>query len=964
VLARWPTNPANDQDAARMIFEAFCRHRQKDPSASLQEYLERFPEHREALSDLARQNDFHKSLGSEGRRPQLSLPEVGDRLFGFRLVYELGRGSFARVFLAWQEDLASRPVVLKVSNLEGDEPQTLALLQHTHIVPIHSVHEDRNAELRAVCMPYFGGASLSAVLKQVGVGDVDVRSGEELVRALMAVQAPVPSAESGGSPQAMSGNPRVLTLLAGYTYAQAVAWIVARLAEGLQHSHSRGVLHRDIKPSNVLMGMDGQPMLLDFNLAQVTRGGQVKVVLGGTINYMAPEHLHSLAARDPAVTRQVDHRADIYSLGMVLYEMLVGRGPFAGSTSYTPLPLLVEAMTVERNRAAPSLRQALPDAPWNLESIIRKCLAPSPADRYQIAEHLAEDLQRFLDDRPLRYAPELSLAERCRKWRRRHPRLATAVTVGAVAAVLLISLGAALVGSQRLLAAVQAQLGRTQEHLDRAEAQERRQDFRAGMIRALCLVNTTTDGQDQLHAGRLACEETLGIYQILERDDWQQQPAWQYLDEPDRRLLAEDARELLLLLAWARTAETPNDAAVLREALALVQRCEAVPGLAPIRALWEDRALYLERLGEGAAAREARAKAVEIQPACPRDHYQLAISFVRKGRRPDAIAELNTALDLNPDHYWSLVQRGICYREQGELLPAAADFGRCVGLKPTFAWGHYNLGGILDLSQQHKQAIACYNAALSCDRSFALAYLNRGWAQLDCRQFRSALGDFDQAKKLGRDDALLHLGRGTALEELDEFKQADDAFVLALAGGRTLPKAKQATLLLGYGFAVGRRLFDAADQAFEEVLRLQPHHPKALYGKAMIRVERAKEDEALACFDEALVRHPDFVPARRQRAVLLARKGKQGESLAEINRCLQQEPQSGITLYAAACVLARAAERNPNPDGRRQLEDEAIDFLTRAFRQGYGLAGAATDPDLRSLQHRPEVRRLLGAKTT
>jgi serine/threonine protein kinase len=115
---------------------------------------------------------------------------------------------------------------------------------------------------------------------------------------------------------------------------------VARLAEGLQHSHDRGVLHRDIKPSNVLLGMDGTPMLLDFNLAQVTRGEQVKVVLGGTINYMAPEHLHSLAARDPVVARQVDHRADIYSLGMVLFEMLVGKGPFAESASYTPLPLL------------------------------------------------------------------------------------------------------------------------------------------------------------------------------------------------------------------------------------------------------------------------------------------------------------------------------------------------------------------------------------------------------------------------------------------------------------------------------------------------------------------------------------------------------------------------------------------------------------------------------------------------
>ena len=604
LLAQWPTNPQCDRDAASLIFQDFCQRRQRDPNTSIKEYQDRFPEHKDSLASLMRQDAFLKSLsGSEGSSPHFSLPEVGDKLFGFRLIHELGRGSFARVFLASQDDLASRPVVLKVSNLEGDEPQTMAMLQHTHIVPIHSVHEDKQAGLRAVCMPYFGGASLSAVVKAAGVGSVPVRSGAELVRVLQAVQAPIPAVEPSGASQAMTGDPKVLTLLKGYLYPQAAAWIVARLAEGLQHSHSRGVLHRDIKPSNVLLGMDGQPMLLDFNLAQVTRGEQVKVVLGGTINYMAPEHLRSLAARDRAIARQVDHRADIYSLGMVLFEMLVGRGPFAESASYTPLPLLVEAMAVERGRSAPSLRRSLPDAPWDLESIIRKCLAPMAADRYQQAEHLAEDLQRFLEDRPLRFAPELSVRERCRKWSRRHPRLTTAGTVGAVATLFLTTLGAALIGSHQLLATTRSHLSDAREHLDRAQAQERKRAFRAGTVRALCLVNTTTDGQDQLQSGRLECEKTLGLYQILQRDDWQQQPAWQYLADADRQQLAEDARELLLLLAWAHASAAPKDAAALQRALAVLDRCEAVAGLPPLRALWEDRALYLDRLGESGAGR-------------------------------------------------------------------------------------------------------------------------------------------------------------------------------------------------------------------------------------------------------------------------------------------------------------------------------------------------------------------------
>src|SRR5262249_60986312 len=136
---------------------------------SLADYDQRFPEHRDSLAVLVRQHAILRSLGGThgSSTTTLALPAVGDELFGFRLCQELGRGAFARVFLAEQASLAGRPVVVKVSAAEGDEPQTLAQLQHTHIVPIYSVHEDSAAGLRAVCMPYFGGASLSSVLRAV-----------------------------------------------------------------------------------------------------------------------------------------------------------------------------------------------------------------------------------------------------------------------------------------------------------------------------------------------------------------------------------------------------------------------------------------------------------------------------------------------------------------------------------------------------------------------------------------------------------------------------------------------------------------------------------------------------------------------------------------------------------------------------------------------------------------------------
>src|SRR5438132_9876091 len=129
---------------------------------------------------------------SQSQGSRLQLPQNGEEVFGFRLHHELGHGAFARVFLAEQADLADRPVVLKVSPIDGDEPQTLAQLQHTHIVPIHSVHEDQQKGLRAVCMPYFGGASLSRVLELLWRETDRPTQGQQLVRALKAAcEAPV-----------------------------------------------------------------------------------------------------------------------------------------------------------------------------------------------------------------------------------------------------------------------------------------------------------------------------------------------------------------------------------------------------------------------------------------------------------------------------------------------------------------------------------------------------------------------------------------------------------------------------------------------------------------------------------------------------------------------------------------------------------------------------------------------------
>jgi serine/threonine protein kinase/Tfp pilus assembly protein PilF len=913
--------------------------------------------HHEDLSVTATENGLPRRARRE--RAVSRLPEVSEELFGFRLRQELGRGAYARVFLAEQAELAGRPVVLKISAIDGDEPQTLAQLQHTHIVPIYSSHEDPAAGLRAVCMPYFGGASLSQVLNALWKETSRPTRGRQLVQALKQVWAPPPGPAAdvlAADPAARPGSvgPTPLDMLERSSYVRASAWLVARLAEALQHAHDRGVLHRDIKPSNVLLAADGQPLLLDFNVAQALHGDQAqkKAVLGGTVAYMAPEHLKALANRDPVLSAQVDRRSDVYSLGMVLYELLTGCSPFDQSGSYSPMLPVVLIMAMERGKTVPSVRAKRTDVPWGLESIVRKCLDPDPTRRYQRAEDLAEDLRRFLADLPLKFAPELSRLERLQKWARRHPRLTYAGAVACLAGLLLTGFGAALADARGDLASTQAQL-------EQAQAQDKRRAFEAGTVRALCLVNTTTDLHDHQREGVAVCEQTLGLFGILDRADWQDGADWQRLSAEERDRLAGDARELLLLLAWARVRTAPGDPGAARAALALVDRAQAIRGLAPGRASWEDRAAYLQRLGDAEGAKAARARAEQLRPSTARDHYLLATAFAHNGRYAEAVAQLDRALTLNPRHYWSWVQRGICYQELGQNGLAAADFSVCVGLWPEFAWGYFNRGCALDRAGSRAEAVRDYTAALERDPGFVLAYLNRGMARLELKQYAPALADFERAVELGRADAALHTGRGVALEGLGRHPEADAAFALAFRKAEGAPAAARTRLRWVYGFAVAARLPGKARAAFEEVLREQPGHSQALYGRAMLLAAKGRLEDALAAFDRAVAAAPNFVEARRYRAVLRARAGQVVAALEDINWCLDREPHEGATLYAAACVAARAVERYPDGASARAATEQALAFLQRALARGYGRDRAERDPDLRSLRRAPEFRRLL-----
>ncbi len=961
-LERRPTDPKADADAASLLVGEIFRRREQGEQPIVDDCENRSPDPGRALGDLVRYQDLIRSLGG-GRQPsacRLRLPTEGEELFGFRLRRPLGSGAFARVYLAEQPDLACRQVVLKVSATEGSEHHTLARLQHTNIVPIFSVHEDERAGIRAVCMPYFGGGTLSQVLERLWTRPTPPTMGAQLVEALEEIGSPAPGAGSERPGDGAGSEPRTheppadsqtpLTLMRGLSYYKAVAWIVGQLAEGLHHAHQRGILHRDVKPSNILLSAEGQPLLLDFNVAQEMTASTAQAILGGTVAYAAPEHLVALRDCTPDLIRRVDRRSDVYSLGLVLAEMVTGGHLFEQGGSYSARTTQIDAMAVERIRNTPSLRQIRRDVPWTLESIARKCLASDPARRYQQSDHLADDLRRFLEDRPLKYAPELSRVEQVRKLFRRHPRLTTSSSVLVAALIVIGTVGAALMGARSHLAEARSQLGK-------ARAQERKRAHDAGAVRALCLVNTTLGPLDHLRQGIAVCEETLALYHLPDGRPCDAHPDWSNLAAEDRRQLAEDRRELLLLLAGARVRLARGDRPTLVHSLALLDEADAIPGLIPSKALWHDRASYFSQLGQTEPARIAEDRARTIPAASAREHYLLAISYSRHGGADDyrkAVAELNEALKLQPRHYWSAMQRGICHMELGEFALSLGDFGTCTGLWPEHSWGYFNRGYVLDRMGMKADAIDDYTAALDRDKSFVAAMVNRGLARLELKQFGPALTDFDRALAWGdRADAPLLAGRGLALEALGRHDEADASFRRAFA---MAPHPDPAHIRLNwtYGFAVSARLPMQAQAAFDDVLRHDPHHPQALYGRATLAMNRGDLGLALRFFDRALEANPDFIEARRYRAVLLSRQGDWDRATRDINRCLDREPRSGETLYAAACVAARAAEASPST----RSFDVAFDLLERARSLGSGLK-ADEDPDLTVLRRDPRFERLM-----
>ncbi len=888
------------------------------------------------------------------------MPECGTRFLDFELVGELGRGTFGRVFLAKQGNLAGRSVALKITAEQSVESRALAQLQHTHIVPVYSVH--RSGPFHAVVMPYFGSATLVDLLRDLKGQETQPQSGTALVSTLHArIQGgkarseksaaavatirpsgtltesdhdgeivhdlPIPASTPAMAPS------EVLQTLGDMSYVQALLWIGTRIADALAHAHERGILHRDLKPANILLTDQG-PMLLDFNLAADTKGAAQATAarLGGTLPYMAPEHLD--AFRD--VTRGVDGRSDIYSLGVILYELLCGRRPYA--TLQGPVKDVLETMIQDRRFAPPSLSGRNKAVTPAIEAIIARCLQADPALRYQTARHLQEDLHRQLNDLPLLHIAEPSFIERSAKWYRRNRKNVLRGAVAA-AAVAVFALGGLMVRKER----DRAQLAAVNQHqiLDKKIQSS---DVFAKMV-------DTKDSEEPQKA-REQLERDIENYEVLANSNWKELPAVANLKPPERKALLQDMGQLLVSLAQSQLTAARSSEDGERNLDKVQLYCDRAGGCFDAdqvpSVLSHMRAELAGLSGDKKEADRLQKLAAATPVLSSADRLMVAMYEFSKGKYNEAIPGFKLVTEQDSKNVMAWCYLGNAYSRLARYSEAVPCYSVCMALAPQVNHYRFDRGLTYHNLGDYRAALGDFNEFLNSEPENLDGLLDRSLTNRYLGRYPEALADLRAAAALpDAPEARIHFMASNVYASARDNKSADREIELGLKA-----TAISETDWIARGLSELRSHPERALEDFNEALQINPSSLGALRNKALALSKLpGRTEEAIAVLDDALRLYPGSVLAWTSRGTLLARLGKRDLAIQDAEQSLKLDSRPEIR-YRAAGIYA-STSRQHSADAV-----PALGNLAAAFKGGYGMDLVASDTDLEPIKSTPEFQKL------
>jgi len=902
---------------------------------------------------------------SDGEIPSKAMPkDVGislDRLGDFELIREIGRGGMGVVLAARQISL-NRSVALKVlPPALGMSPQTVkrfeqeahaaAKLHHTNIVPVYATGEQGGHHFYA--MELVEGQSLDQVLREI----TDTGTNElmqDLVQSL-ADEGKLPQGSAGAAGKEGASTSLTETSAGDRKWLDAATRLLAEVADALHYAHGRGVIHRDIKPANLMLSKDGRVMITDFGLARLTQepGLTLSGSFMGTPAYMSPEQI-------AAGRMKLDHRTDVYSLGVVLYELLTLQRPFPGESREE----VVAAIMTKDPRSPRRINRKIP---VDLETICLKAMEKDPDRRYQNAGEMAHDLRQYLLG-GLIGARRSGVVRRSWKAVRRHPVLATT----AVATLLvLVSAGLAWISfqarsgeaSRRAVADAKLALkqGLYSEGLEKIDqALQIDGDLaEARLVRARLLI--------QLYHHREAAEEAQWV---LERypNDWTSHailaglaryPATQF------RLVALPAEEHLLAVEavapdaaeafYLRALSTEN----ARERIELLNRALDLDP-ADAEAI-QARIWALEELEDFDRARADADRLITARPLSAQGWRMKAEIYRLQRDYEQAQASIERAIKVNPKDPLNYVQQAAIRWDSGEREGAVADLAPAIELDPTNAYFFRLRAEKLNGIGRFQDAVVAAEKSIELNPDDQEAFEALLRAKLSLGEEREVRATLDELRI--RADAWVDTSaRAKAYQliaenyrRLKDYERAGEAIELAIA---TDPEdfsgfIYRRLLRTQTGDAEGARadcraaarleidephdliergwsmIFDCADSEravrdFTRSIDLLPLSANGYYGRGTAYASLERYTEALEDLDQAIELAPRHAGIYRNRAVVRGEMDRFEDELADQKKSLELNPHDattwsnyGINLFAlgraeeAMAAQEKAIELNP-----------------------------------------------------